>query len=438
MLIKSKEKKYLLYIFLVLNIISVVGYCYVRIVSKFLNKIPTGDEDSFLPIFKLFVGSGFSESNIFGNSTIFNLLAYGVHQIGFNELLSLRIVSLIFSVLSILVLWGFLIEFYKYLPKMYKIAILMTSINVLVVMSFLFSGINDSIITFFVLLLFVITYRIKLNPLLNKNYILLGLVFGLMLCTRKMSILFYPIFSIILGVYFYINKLKLRKIIGKTVLIFASFVSVLLIFNFPSILEKKKISFHEKTFDYKEYSWKQFQYLTAIKLEKGEVEYGKHCKREELDHYILENGINSLPNGSVEAIFFNIPRTIRDTSREFIFLFKPYTRLLGLIFIISIYILLEKIFRRKLSVKKIFLNEIFFFILSYSFILSLIVSSYVESRWLMSAYVIAPVLLFSSFFNYYKGKRNETNIMVLVFSLHFLSLTVMNLKFLINNYKIIF
>ena len=433
-LVLFMNKKNILNLFVGFSILTTSVYAAIRLLSIFIQTGLIRDEVFFIKGFDVFIDSGFSEANVLGNSTFFNCISFLFYQVGVERVMAMRMTSLFFGLASILLLWLFVKRNYSYLPKLYRRSIIITSVNAMVLLSFIFKGINDSVLTFFTLLFFIIFFHIKKNRESKSLYIYLGLILALMLSTRMMSVLIFPTFFLILGVYFYKEKINYKLIIHKSTFIVVSFIIGLLLLNYPSIKEKGKLSFMEKKIEYKNVSWPQVQYLTAIWLEEGKLKYGKHCKPEDVVAYIDENGSNSLPNSVFETITFNIPRSIKTSTREAVYLIKPYTRILGLVFVFGLFFFFKGVFKKEITFKKIINNEIAVFFINYNIIIVLIICSYVEPRWFLPVIVLIPILFFSYFYKYVKSK-NKNKLEFLFFVAHFLLLGLMNMKFIINNYK---
>ena len=431
----SKKNKIIQNFVMALALLTSVLYASIRLFTIFVKADTSGDEGGFLYVFNIFIESGFYEANMYGNSTIFNSISYLFYLIGLDPLMSLRVTSLLFAIFSIYLLWVLIRKNFNHLPKLYKNAIMLTSVNAMIVMSFIFSGINDVFMTFFTLLFFIIFFKIKQDKE-NKNiilYILLGGIFALILSTRKMGILLFPTFIIVLTLYFYNKKFNYKIFASRVSIITLSFLLGLILLNYPSLKENGKLSFHEKKIETEGVSWPQLQYLTAIWLEEGKVEYGKHCKPEDVLAYISDNGINSLPNSILETMIFNIPRSIKTAIREGTYLIKPYTRLLGLVFLLGVLLFFKGIFTKEINIKKIINNEIVVFFINYTLIFVLIICTYIEFRWFMPLVVLLPILFFSYFDKYIKSKCNN-NLESLFFVGHFLLLALMNVKFIVSNY----
>ncbi len=100
----SKSLKYFTKLNFFITTLMLILYGAIRFVIVFLRAYPKGDEASFLPIFKIFVNDGYYKANAIGNSTIFNMVSYLFYKITSNELISLRLTSLFFGILSLIAL----------------------------------------------------------------------------------------------------------------------------------------------------------------------------------------------------------------------------------------------------------------------------------------------------------------------------------------------
>ena len=417
-----------------LALLTSVLYASIRLFTIFVKADTSGDEGGFLHALNIFIDAGFYEANVYGNSTIFNSISYLFYLIGLDPLMSLRVTSLLFAIFSIYLLWVLIRKNFNHLPKLYKNAIMLTSVNAMIVMSFIFSGINDVFMTFFTLLFFIIFFKIKQDKE-NKNiilYILLGGIFALILSTRKMGVLLFPTFIIVLTLYFYNKKFNYKIFASRVSIITLSFLLGLILLNYPSLKENGKLSFHEKKIETEGVSWPQLQYLTAIWLEEGKVEYGKHCKPEDVVEYVEKNGENSLPNSVFETITFNFSRSFKTSTREAFYLIKPYTRLLSFVFIFGVFLFFRGVYIKEINIKKIINNEIVVFFINYTLIFVLIICTYIEFRWFMPLVILLPILFFSYFDKYIKSKCNN-NLEFLFFVGHFLLLALMNVKFIVSN-----
>ena len=75
MFFMSKIKYRILSFLLWVSLLMTGLYAYIRILTIFSSPITLGDEGGFLKVFNIFITSGFSEANIYGNSTFFNCIS---------------------------------------------------------------------------------------------------------------------------------------------------------------------------------------------------------------------------------------------------------------------------------------------------------------------------------------------------------------------------
>jgi len=413
-------------------------YAVIRYFVVFLRVTPKGDESSFLHTFNIFIEKGFYNANVFGNSTLFNIVSYGFYKITFNQLISLRLTSLFFGTLSFVTLWIFYKKYFK-IPDNYRLAAFLTAVNTMVIMSWIFTGINDVILVFLTILFFMVIYKIKTNKNeSNYPYFHIGLIVAFMLLTRKMSLLFIPSIVIVLLGILYLKNTLFKSALKKLLLVFASFLIVVVAFNIPSLTEKGYLSFHVKKLPSDEVNWTQLQYLTAIKGDQGVLPYGKHASIEDVKHYLDENGEKALPKTLLDSIFFDFGRTIREFFNDLLYQTKPFTRLLGLIFLVNLLLLMRYIYRRNFILKNILNQPIILFSIIYMSIVCFIVITYVETRWFSNILLLLPIVFAERIYKFKKENNLGEKFDFIMINLQLLSLIVMSLPYLIKNIGILF
>lgn len=414
---------------LILAYLSIVMYAFIRIYNNFIVFAPAkGDEESFLSAFKYYLSQGFYEANVEGNSTIFNLISSFFYTFTSNDLLSLRLTSILFGVLTFIILWKLQKKFFILTNSFFHLAFV-TALNVVVVKSFVFFGINDTIIVFLTVAFFYILFKIKTDSQIKHFYfLLLGLILSSFMATRLMSIIIFP--SIILVIILVLKKSNRLKFDKNNGILLVSFVVFLTLFNVPSLIEKGKLSFHQKSTGFKGLTWVQFQYLSAIEQEKGTIKHNAHVSWEDVNEYVKTHGENSLPKTNTEALLFDMKRTVKEFFKDLFLLIKPFTRLLGILFLISIPVFLIKIITEKSFLVKVLTNEIFLFFISYTFIICFIVISNVEIRWLTNILILLPVLLLSSLSKVIAKQKNKKSINFVLINTQLIALLIFNLAFI--------
>jgi hypothetical protein len=418
----------------ILASLSILVYALIRFNKNFRLVIPAkGDETSYLPVFEMFISkSGFAKANIYGNSTVYNLVASFFNLFTEHKILSLRITTLFFGFLTLASLWYFQKKFFN-LSKELNLVSFLTSINVIVVASFVFSGVNDQIISFLTVLFFILIFSLKEK---KYHYYTLGIVLALFFSTRLMVVVLLP--SI-----FYVIFLKLKKMninikqkLKNVFLILFAFATTLIVFNYPSLIEKGKLSFHSKEGDHGgvayNINWSQMQYLAAIGQEKGEIKHNKHYSWKQVREYLDEHGENSLPKTTTEALFFDFNRTIREFFKDFALTSVPFTRLLGVIFPLGLFLFLLNL-KKKGFIINVLKNEIFMFFIIYVLIISFIVISNVETRWFLNILIFIPIIVLNKLPERIKIYKSYVPIKTIVINVQLLSIIVMNIPFILKN-----
>lgn len=413
-------------------------YASIRFSVVFLREYPKGDESSFLEVFKIFINKGYYSANVLGNSSTFNGISYLFYKITSNELMSLRLTSLTFGILSLAVLWIFYKKYFE-VPNIYRFTAFITAVNTMIIMSWIFVGIDDVILSFLTVLFFMCIYKLKKQTIrTNYLYIAIGIIIALMLLTREMSVLFFPSIIIVLGALFYINNESTKAILTNSILMISAFIVILFTFNFPSLAENRKLSFHQKLINSTEVNWTQLQYLAALGEEQGKLPHGKHFSVDEVAKYLKDNGQESLPKTLTESIFFDFSRTIREFFKDTLYEIKPFSRLLGLFFIFNLMLFILYLFKREFILNKILNQHLFLFSIIYILLVCFIVITYVETRWFSNVLLLLPIVFAERIYKFKTEYKLGDNFDFIMINLQLLSLTIMSLPYLINNIGVLF
>jgi hypothetical protein len=415
-----------------------IAYAFIRITNSFLRDHPMGDEPGFLNAFKIFINQGYYEANVYGNSTFFNLFSYVFYKLFSNELLALKSTSLLFGILSLILLWYFQKKYYSHVSKEYRKVAFITSINAMLIMSFIFSGINDSILGALTILFFIILNRLKTSQKSNNlSYVFIGLVLSFMLLTRMLSVaILFPI-SLVMISFFYFNKFTFKRSILKGTIILATLILTVWIFNIPSINEKGTLSFHNKKLD-DTITWTQLIHLTALKNSKGEIKYKEYATLTDVKQYLLENGENSLPKTLVQSIFFDVGSRLKSFSRELLYQIKPFSRLLGLFMIMNIILVFWYFIKRKITLKKILKQDVLLFSTLYVVSICFIVSYLVDPRWFLNVLLLLPFVFVERIEKFKKEKKLGNKFDFILLNLQVGGLILMSLPYIIKNIHVIF
>jgi len=416
-------------------LISVILFLYsiISFVRVFLRNFSKGDENSFLPIFQLFIDKGFYAANVKGNSILFNCVSFIFYKISNNPLLSLRLTSLFFGFLTVIALFFFIKRFFPFIPSKYRLVAYITSLNVIIVMSIVFSGINDVLLSFFTILFFYLFYKIKEDNTILQYYFLIGIIFSLMILTRLMSVIIIFLMLIVLLLLLFNQKTKFIDIIKRISIIAFTSIIIVISFNYPSLKENKTLSFHDKSIKEEGVNWSQLQYLSEIGYEKGQIKYAHHYSIKEVKEYLKENGENSLPKTLIESLLFDVSRTIKVFFREILYLIKPFSRLLGIVFILNIFLFIYNLFKRKIR-----LNYIILFSVLYIGCIAVIVSSYIEPRWFLNILILLPILFLEKLYSFGKENKLEKNYDFIIINSQLLILLIMNLPYIYKNFNLLY
>ena len=157
------------------------------------------------------------------------------------------------------------------------------------------------------------TYKKSQNKPSNINLALTALIIAFF--TRQLFIVFLPI--ILISIYVYYKKgIKFNKYSFIPFLVFLIFS----IANIPSITKNHTLSWDNKLPPSNvNSSWSQRQYLAQLLVNDNKLEDGKHPSWEETDNYLKIHGANSLPNGILNGMLFDVKLTIKEFFKNFYF-----------------------------------------------------------------------------------------------------------------------
>lgn len=431
---KAKLKPILTSTNFIITSIVLLLYLAIRFKKIFLKGNPAGDETSFLEMFNFYIENGYSEALSKGNSTIFNLAASFFNLIIDNPLYSLRITSLFFGLLALLMVIRIQKTFFP-LYKEYSRLVIITSVSILTVSSIFLSGINDTIIYFLGTVFVFYVLKFHRDKKITRSSLAIGLIIGFMILTRKMSLTYLPaIFLILLLLY---SNIKMNVFLKLKSLGIISIVSIatIVLFNLPNVIDGKGVSFHEKKLD-EEISWIQLQYLTAVKESEGGVEDGQHVSVEYVKQYIAKNGKESLPENSLtSSIFFDFGFTVKQFFKNAFKQVVPLTRLSGLLLLFLILGLLLTIKKEGFKLSLLKQEYITIFLFSFILILCIVSINYIEPRWYVGILILLPLPVYSILQKrILEAKKNEQfNFLLINGQLAFI--IVMNIPYILSNFK---
>lgn len=416
---------------LAIAFVTVLLYAAVRIKLKFFLDRTQGDEPAFLEALEFFKENGYAHSVQEGSSIVFNLLNRFFDIFSASSLMSMRITSLFFGLLTFYVIIKASKNIFK-LPKNYHFITCITVLNAFVVTSVMFIGINDTILYFLTGLFLYRFYKIySRGYLLLKDSLFIGIILGCMLLTRMMSFLLLVPVGLAILYLFYKEKISLLNYVKRFALIGVVAGILIALFNYPSLSEGKGLSFHQKPLD-KDINWVQLQYLTALELDKGTIKYGQHVPIEGVKEYLRENGEDSLPTTMMESLFFDFSFTVKEFFIDLSLQAKPITRVFGIILFFLLGIL---IFGRRQLISNANAHVTLIFGFTFVSILSFIVVTYVEPRWYIAAVGFMSIAIFRLIAEIIEINKNKKLLAFLVINLQCWAIIVMNLPYIMNNIK---
>ncbi|SDA77847.1 hypothetical protein SAMN03080617_02262 [Algoriphagus alkaliphilus] len=307
-----------------------------------------------------------------GNFSIpFSLLAYPLSLL-FPSYLALRFSSLLGAVF----LYFYLDKALNFKSKNFRIHLLFYLSSG----SFLL-GTNDNLLfclltVFFTEVYLVLVKRQERVP----RYALISMVTALF--TRQMAVIYLPV--ILAGLFLVYFR---KKIFWKEYQ--AIIVSSLFWFglNLPSIQANGFISFDNKdTKSQLGMTWVQRQYLSQLSANEGEIPQFSHVTWEETYKYVQENGQESLPRTSLEALVFDPILTLKEFIKDFGFMIYSGFRQCGLaVFfpVLGIWLFFKS---GNKGIGYLSLSQLFLMLA-----ISFIIISYVEIRWLAPVFIMGLI-----------------------------------------------
>lgn len=329
----------------------------------------------------------------------------------FKDYIALRLVS----VLLTFFLLGYL---YKRVDKsLVFIGLVLFYISTV---NFFYRGTNDTLFNVSLIVFFVEVYRRLNNKSWNSTLAFSMLVIAFF--TRSLFFIYIPV--ILLS--FYLLKKEEAFSEFKLRIPLALFF-ILICFNIPSIIENKTLSYDNKVPPKNiNASWTQRQYLAQLLVNEGKLPDGQHPSWEQTDNYLKKHGENSLPNGIINGVFFDLKLTIKEFFKDFLNANVYSFRQIGPTLIYAYFLIFLFIKNRAKDVKEYFVPISLFLTLG---ILSFIIISNVEIRWMAPLYVMAFVMYWN------KEKLGFLNNKFIVFNyLVFIALSLFGMLRILNKF----
>ena len=363
----NKLTKSILLFTVIVNLVITIIYC-------FNLRIGGGDEILFLEDLKLIQEKGWIHSIEKGISIPYMALSY-LFSFLFTNLLFFRIINFALFLLLLFYFYKRKVNFLFYFCFLFFIS---TS-------KVFFTGTNDTIFFLGIIVFLCEVYFLNKNNKWNSSLAISALFLAFF--TRQLFWVYFP--TILLGCYVIYKNSALKSINYKMPLfLFLFFVTI----NMPSLLVKNGFSYDQKIPDSSVKSnWTQRNYLSQLVINEGKLSDGNHVSWEETDAYLAKNGINSLPETTLESAFFNLKLTFTEFFKNLFYASKDGFRQLGLIFFIPFILML---FINKVKIKDVFIpisTIVTLFILCFILILN------IEIRWLIGVFI--PLILYYSDLN---------------------------------------
>lgn len=383
---------------------------------------PVGDESSFLKVFDNINKNGFYNEWRKGNlSPVFYLIAYPLNSILENPLLSFRVISITSTLSSVYLLLIFAKK------KLNINGYLLYSLIIFVI-SFLgyriyWQGINDPIFHLIIIRSFYCVYDLHHNINSQKNATLLGILLGLLIGTRFLSLLVIPCY-----IFFFYKKVKPLSVTYFV----AIFIGLLL--HSPSLIHNKTIGKINKNPE-NGLTWSQKNFLSQKKIYNNELKDGSRATWKEVEDYIAINGKNSLPKTFIGSLLKKPSWTIRELFNDFWVSIKDiYFKFMGLgiVIIIGFTLYATLRFNKLGNYLKLTYKFLLFFWL-HTFFISFVVLTSVEVRWYTS-FIYLSIVLFHFLiqeFQYLKEYKNH------VLILNLITLSLFQLKFIFTDYNLL-
>ncbi len=369
-------------------ILGVVIYALLSIL--YIINIPEGrgDEQLFINDLVLIKTEGWLVAIEKSISIPYLLLAYPLSLI-IKNYIALRLVNLFLVIGLCLYFWK------RNKPTVSFFAAFVFYISTVI---FFFYGTNDALFTITLIVFFNEVFNIYENHSFKSSLAFTALICALF--TRVLTLMYLPIIMLAFVIIY-----KHRKNIKFKFLLPLLFTLALLIINIPALKANGSLSY-----DFKvppkavSVTWVQRQYLAQTLVNKGKLQKGKHPSWEATQHYVNSNGLESLPKGILESVFFDVSLTIKEFFKDLFYAFIASIRQIGLVSILIIFMPLFTWYKNKQITYNMFVPVSYGVML---FFFSFIIISNVELRWLAPVFVMALVW----YFNEEKNSNLSTQLM---------------------------
>jgi len=383
--------------------------------------------DDYLGMFKHYLQDGHYNSVATDASVLYFLALSFIHKFTNNIQHCFYILNF-FSWLFILIYSFFILK--KTTLKKDKYFYIITSILIIFIINekYFLRVANDSFQAIFILLF--------LNALLNlkkessaRCFIFIGIYLGLVGAVRSTAVFLIPILFYKLAVYLYQNQENYIKKSTNFGALIISLSLILLLFHYPSIIEKGALSYENKNPKNNISNWTQRDYLGLKKIQKDPLTRSHlviwELTFDEVDAYLIKNGMNSLPRSHKEFIIKDPLLFFENGIVNIINVMYVYFKYWGLLFLLPLLPLLnfkktkENIIDRS--------NHPIIFFLIFSIFVSMLCLTIVEFRWFVGYQILIPIAILTII-----NKQKNLKYINLIFSISLLMITVFNFKLVIS------
>ena len=297
----KKNNVLLFYMSVIMLVISNYRLIIFRLENTFNIGAAYKDEIGFLSSYLNFKNNGWYQSVSDGCSPLFNLATLLINYFINDPVYAMRTVSVFAMILTILI-WTLFTYKHTSFAKGFKILVFLFFINVILVRQAYFTATDDPLFILFISLAFMAVYiGIKSNYKQNIAFVLGGLSFAAAAATRPLFVFYISGFLLV----FLILLLKQQNFFKSILLFFLSFLTLLSFVHYPSLIEKRKLSVHNKDFIDIDVKWSEMDYIFLLR-NKEKLLYGRNNKLkptpEEVVQYRKDNGENSTPKTYIESI----------------------------------------------------------------------------------------------------------------------------------------
>lgn len=382
---------------------------------------PVGDEICFIEANELIEKNGlFNELSKGKISPLFSIISTSLNYFIQDIIITYRAISFISTIATLVLVFHFAKNKLK-ISGHYLAGIIILTISFLGFRIY-WQGLNDSIFHFFIVLAFYMLYNIQFNKNTARNFIYVGIIFGLMIGTRFLAFVVLPCF-----VFFLLKSIKNTLIVGSTALLIG------LLFHAPSLMNGNGFSDQDKE-PKNGMTWAQKNFLSQKLIYEKKLNEGKRLTWGELENYIKKNGKEKLPTKFTETLSISPMVTLNSFYNNVIFSIKnTYFTFLGIGLFLLFYIYYFTIKNRaQVNTNLTFCRNFTSSFWLHTLLISLVSFTQIEPRWYTS-FIYLAIVITHYFFQNLKNISEEKKTVFLKINLMIISL--FQLQFILTDYN---